>query len=84
LTAWSTAGTMTNVQQVLWADQLRELSHFFAEKENPAGQKPPGEILIANIPKDLEKQQFSISLYHQTAQLLKKLTESPKNMGEEE
>ncbi len=84
LTAWSTAGTMTNVQQALWADQLRELSHFFAEKENPAGQKLPGEILIVNIPKDLEKQQFSISLYHQTVQLLKKLTELPKNTGEEE
>lgn len=75
--AWSEAGTITPLQLKVWADQLKSLSTFFEAKENPAELVQPGELLKISISTDLEKQQFHLSLFHETIQLLKKMKELP-------
>jgi uncharacterized membrane protein YgaE (UPF0421/DUF939 family) len=76
--AWTEAGTINPLQLAVWAEQLKSLSPFFDAKENPAELELPGELLKISISTELEKQQFHISLYHETTQLLKKMKELPR------
>jgi uncharacterized membrane protein YgaE (UPF0421/DUF939 family) len=75
--AWSKAGTITPLQIAVWADQIQALSPL-VKKENPVEWIQLGEILKITLPTELEKQQFHIALYHDTVQMLEKIS---KNSG---
>ncbi len=81
LTAWSEAGTITPVQQSIWADQIKAVTSLFQTKEIPLVFRLKGETLKVVIPADLEEQQFHISLFYETRSLLKKLGQLPSNKG---
>jgi uncharacterized membrane protein YgaE (UPF0421/DUF939 family) len=68
--AWGEAGTITAVQQSAWADQLLALTPFFQGKENT---NAPAEILKVSLPIESQKQQYHVTIYHETIVLLKKL-----------
>lgn len=78
LMSWSAAGTITTLQQSQWAEQLQVLQPFFQVNKIPVGLNPPGEMLKVTISQELAKHQFHVSLYQETASLLKKLNELPR------
>lgn len=79
--AWSVAGTITPLQVSEWTEQLMAFIPFFEAHGNLAKFEQPGKVLQVTIPIELEKQQYHVSLYHETTSLLKKLDEMPKNKG---
>jgi uncharacterized membrane protein YgaE (UPF0421/DUF939 family) len=73
--AWSKAGTISPLQMEVWADQIQTLSLLF-KKENPAEWIQPGGLLKITLPTELEKQKHHITLYHDTVQLLEKISKN--------
>jgi uncharacterized membrane protein YgaE (UPF0421/DUF939 family) len=76
LNAWAKTGTITPMQIAIWADQIHSLGLFFETKGNPAVSIQPGDLLKVSISPELEKQQYSISLYHDTVQLLNEIMQA--------
>jgi uncharacterized membrane protein YgaE (UPF0421/DUF939 family) len=75
--AWSAEETIPNIQQIQWADQFKALIPFFGETEKKAGRQV--ENIIIDVPMELQKQQYFISLFNQTSQLVKRLNKTAGN-----
>ncbi|OIK15633.1 hypothetical protein BIV60_08810 [Bacillus sp. MUM 116] len=69
LMKWASSGSMSALDQELWAEQVKAFIPLF--KENPAEPGPPGDFLIVSIPNELEKHQYMAALYYETKVLLK-------------
>jgi uncharacterized membrane protein YgaE (UPF0421/DUF939 family) len=70
---WANEGTITNLQQTQWADQIKELIPFFSDKKKTSGI--PGEIIKIEIPLEFQKQQYLVSLFNQTTQLVNQISD---------
>ncbi|MEH7120238.1 FUSC family protein [Neobacillus vireti] len=68
--AWSKTGTITTKERTACANQLTTLAPFFSREKD---DKLQGNLLTISIPKELEKQQYLIALYHQTSLLIEKI-----------
>lgn len=76
LNAWAKTGTITPMQIAIWADQIQSLGLFFETKANPAASILPGDLLKVSILPELEKQQYPLSLYHDTVQLVNEIKQA--------
>jgi uncharacterized membrane protein YgaE (UPF0421/DUF939 family) len=82
LTAWSVEENITSYYQDLWCDQIKNLSLFFQAKENnSAAGDSTGEILLIELPKELEKLQYHAAMCFETNTFLKKMNEKPDLQG---
>lgn len=71
---WASEEKIPNIQQTQWAAQFKALIPYFGENEIMAGQQV-GHIHI-ELPLELQKQQYFISLFNQTSQLVIQLTKT--------
>lgn len=76
---WASEEKIPNIQQTQWAAQFKALIPYFDENEIMAGQQV-GHIHI-ELPFELQKQQYFISLFNQTSQLVKQLTKTSGNFA---
>lgn len=81
---WSAAGTITSEQLSIWANQITALKHFWETKIDPAAAEQKVGVLMVTLPKDFERAQFHVSLFHETDQLIKSLSSIPTDRALEE
>ncbi len=77
LMAWAEAGTITSLDEISWADQIKVLAQFFQTIETTVGSGASANILKITIPEVIKKHQYSLSIYNETILLLKKWDQSP-------
>lgn len=70
---WSDAGTMDETEQILWANQLKEISPFFIDKKKLAALGDSRNFLKVNIPEQCKQNKYQTALFVETEQYLAKL-----------
>jgi hypothetical protein len=75
---WTSEEKVPAIQQSQWAHQFKALISFFDENEKTPGRTH--EHIQIDLPLDLQRQQYFISIYHQTSQLVKQLTKTAWNL----
>lgn len=73
---WANEGTISDTQLTQWADQFAELIPFFGNKR--AMSESPGNLIKVEIPVELQKQQYVVSLFNQTTQLINQVTNAAR------
>lgn len=73
---WSDEEKIPEIQQTHWANQFKALIPFFGD-EKKTGRT--SEHIYIELPLELQKQQYLVSLFHQTRQLVKQLKKTDGN-----
>jgi uncharacterized membrane protein YgaE (UPF0421/DUF939 family) len=77
LCAWGAAGPIPKHYQMAWSEQIQSIASILQIKNHPADAAPQGESLLKiSLPQELVEQQYHVSLYRATTDLLNNIQRS--------